>query len=192
MYELPVVSLPHVPNPAAFLAPPMAALIDVRRVQPYVCAGIQATGRSELAGRSFLDDPAACDRGKTGTQFDQVVLNFYLLRGVCVSDLGSGTGGGYYLQPAGNGGLENYGERRQHRETARSLHNLRLRAGRPYGGGSAEPPENSFCVDRDQRRIVPRTAERKSAEHPGRCQAPRRAAVRRNRAGARSVHCDRQ
>src|SRR5580693_3295035 len=83
---------------------------------------------------------------------------FYLLRRVCVSDLGSRTCGGYNLQPAGIGGLENYGERSQHRETARSLHNLRLRAGRPYGGGSAEPPENSFCVDRDQRRIVPRTA----------------------------------
>src|ERR1700733_12167344 len=160
MDELAVVSLPHVPNPAAFLAPPMAALIDVRRVQPYVRAGIQATGRSELAGRSFLDDPATCDRCKTGTQFNQVVLDFYLLRRVCLPDLGSGTGGGYNLQPAGNRGLENYGERRQHRETARSGHNLRLRAGSPYAGGSAEPPEDSFCVDRDQRRTMPRTAER--------------------------------
>src|ERR1700727_3192912 len=75
-----------------------------------VFAGIQATGRSELAGCSFLDDPAACERGKTGTQFNQVVLDFYLLRRVCLPDLGSGTGGGYNLQPAGNRGLENYGE----------------------------------------------------------------------------------
>jgi hypothetical protein len=59
----------------------MAALVGVRRVQSYVCAGIQATGRSELAGRSFLDDPAACDRGKR-VHNSTKLFSIFIYRGV--------------------------------------------------------------------------------------------------------------
>ena len=97
---LTVVFLPNVPNPAAVLAAVVAAVRGVCRIQPDVCAGVQAAGGIELAGCAVLDDPAACDRRQAGPQFDQAVFDFRVLRGVWVSDLGCGAGCGHDLQPA--------------------------------------------------------------------------------------------